>query len=326
MTLVDLSRTLAQNSSVVGNHCENIGKYEGSGLFRKKILISYDRDKGWNCVKLNRFVLFFRDVFGFFPSTHLDHVARGFLRSKNHTVVINQKLDPTAENLVLDFDKRIHDLWNRSHASKTPFPENVFFNNNSSFSLFQEANLLQKHFKKQYQEIVKDLGEENNDSKTLELRVKEFVEDLPELSIFINPEIPQYVINISKKTILDNFDQLKKNEITSFFFRGIILGVIKKLQNPIVIKKLMIEKLIKEIVDLTNREMDKNYQPLEQKINELVAILPGRFKTEKGFSNLLLDNFKELKNNKITPEQFLKKFDAVCKLMLKIEAKEIWLS
>lgn len=229
-----LSNAIQKNSQIFGNNCENLGKYEGSGIYKKKLFITYDRDAGWNYVKLNLLELFLRKAFGFFQSTHLDTVARGVIRSRLHENISKIKIDKKGEDDVSKFDKRIHDLWTKTY--KSPFPENVVFDNtkHSFRKAMAEVKSIERHTKKQYEDISKLLpdNEKFNPKNEAELdqKVNEFIADLPEFFNFFNDKeyaTEEKIIKL-QKLIEEYYNKIKTNEKSAEEFKYLILSVLVK--------------------------------------------------------------------------------------------------
>ena len=235
--MVSLFSCLQGYSQAIGNECQKLGKTEGKGLFRKKILMSYDMDKGWKCVKLNLMQLFFRRAFGSYQSTHLDTIVRGWNRSIKKECIFDNTKDESSQNLVSKFDCKIHDIWSKTYQK--PFPTEIFFNakNHSFVETVTEGKNLSRHVMNQYANIELIAEDKNfniKNTSSLEREVKELVEDLPELITFFvsNPTLREKRINFSKKIILDNLEKLKNKEIELPELEYLILAVIQKSTEP----------------------------------------------------------------------------------------------
>lgn len=104
-----LENTLQKHAHILGENYQYLGKTRASGFWgHKKILLSFDKKKGWNVVQLGSISLFFRKL-GFFKSTHLNNVAREWSALKSSTDYSNKTLN-----------KIIKDLW------KKTYPQQVF--------------------------------------------------------------------------------------------------------------------------------------------------------------------------------------------------------
>src|SRR5262249_31185114 len=104
---MELTNILNKYSNILGNDYQNLGKTVGSGLRRRKILLSYNYKKGFDVIKLNILQLFLRKIFGFYSNTHLENVI-------NKWVCIRRK-DQWNNPL---FDHRIQDIWKKTYTHK----------------------------------------------------------------------------------------------------------------------------------------------------------------------------------------------------------------
>jgi len=115
----NLITCLKEQSPMIGNDCQNLGKKENGSFFGKKVLMSYDTKEGWSSIELNCAELFLRKVFGFYRSTHLDTVIKNY---NDNTEFKNVKFKPTI-SLFRSFDSKIREIWSKSHS--TPLPDKV---------------------------------------------------------------------------------------------------------------------------------------------------------------------------------------------------------
>jgi hypothetical protein len=221
--MIHLSNRLSMHESLIADEYKQLGKIEGSGLFRKKIFISYDRDEGFNCVKLNLIQLFLRNAFGLYYSTHVDTIVRGWNRS-------TKGLDKPQNSLISKFDEKIRTIWEKTYHKD--FPSTIFFNSTSLVKTYAEGRSLGNHVMKQYEDIKKLLLDEkfNADDKNLEQKISEFIEDSEELVAFFDSDQKrrEHTVNKIKKFVLENFDKLKKGEIDSPVFKYLILFILQK--------------------------------------------------------------------------------------------------
>jgi hypothetical protein len=236
-----LSSCLSSHAACVGNECENLGKAKRKGLFKTKVLLSYDLDNGWTCKKLNFFKLFVRKAFGYYQSTHLERVIRGFNRSAAKNCIYDSALDQDSQVLIPKFDHRIHAIWSKKRQK--PFPKEVFFTKNGSvIQTYFEARNLSKHAMHQYNNMSRLIAEKKELSTeevaNLEREVKAFTEDLSEfLTFFISDvETRKKTIQSHTELISENFAKLKEKEIEPPVFQYLILRIIQtsmeKKKNP----------------------------------------------------------------------------------------------
>lgn len=97
-----LSDCLSTNKKLLGDHYSKLGVAEGKGLFKHKVLLSYDKKTGWDVLRLNFIQLLFRKL-GFYRSTRLENI---------HQAWVGLKLmdRPFVDS---DLDKKIVDLCKR---------------------------------------------------------------------------------------------------------------------------------------------------------------------------------------------------------------------
>ena len=95
---------------ICGNNYENLGKTVGSYFWKKKILLSYDANTGWNVIQLNYISILLRKL-GFFKSTHLK------------TIVEEIKVTADCYNPILN--KKIKALWKKIHPEEA-FPRSYY--------------------------------------------------------------------------------------------------------------------------------------------------------------------------------------------------------
>lgn len=111
--MVTLRQVLNQNSNTLGTQYENLGTSRGRFLNKNKLLLSYNKDTGWNLVQLNIFQLFLRKVFGFYKETHLKRIC--------------EEWTFTSEEMAeTPFEEKIKAIWNRAYPNK-PMPNPVYF-------------------------------------------------------------------------------------------------------------------------------------------------------------------------------------------------------
>lgn len=70
-----LSSCLKVNNQILGPDCANLGKSTGSFLCRRKIMLSYTNERGWEVLRLNIVQLFLRFL-GFYKHTQLNFIAQ----------------------------------------------------------------------------------------------------------------------------------------------------------------------------------------------------------------------------------------------------------
>lgn len=225
--MINLSTCLQSQIGTIGNDCENIGKTEGRGLFSKKVMLAYERDKGWQCVKLNLPQLFLRKAFGLYHSTHLDTVARA----------TNRTLDKSSEPLVSKFDSKIHDIWSKSY--KKPFPKEIYFDpdNHSLIQSVYEEKRSVNHINIKLNDIC-NLVEEDKEISIENIaffdeKVQELLQDLPSCFMFLpkNQRPNEDRVTRVKDFIFDYSVKLKNKEITRAEFKYVVYAIILKALN-----------------------------------------------------------------------------------------------
>lgn len=100
--MASISSALIKNKTLLGKHYSKLGVVEGKWCFKHKVLLSYDKKKGWDVLKLNVFQLFFRNL-GFYKSTHLKNVYTAWIEAK----IADRSF------LNLDLDKKILNVCKR---------------------------------------------------------------------------------------------------------------------------------------------------------------------------------------------------------------------
>jgi hypothetical protein len=192
--MINLATCLQNNIHIIGNNCQNIGKIEGSGIFAKKVIMSYETDKGWQCVKINRIVLFFRKIFGWENPMHLSTIARGLNLALDKNRIAQVKANENCKELISKFDSRIHDIWSKSY--KVPFLKESFFDpeKHSFLETLKEAERSKNLFKNQLNDI-RDLiiKVKENSASDWTTRVKSWVGIFSEAEVKFNNNFNQKI-------------------------------------------------------------------------------------------------------------------------------------
>ena len=104
---------LFSDKKLLGQNYEMLGKNVGKDLRKQKVFISYEGKK-WNVVKLNLIQQLLRKVFGFYKSTHLEHVIKHWAKYKVEKT--EYKVEKTDYDQVLD--QKLRTLWKKTYPKK----------------------------------------------------------------------------------------------------------------------------------------------------------------------------------------------------------------
>ena len=118
--MTKLSKIIFNPNTILGDSYTNLGRTTGSSWNQKKILLSYDKKRGFELATLNLFQLFLRKVFGCYASTRLSTVCLALDSHKLRKFTLNPEKLKKYES----FEKRVHELWKKTYPHH-PMPSLV---------------------------------------------------------------------------------------------------------------------------------------------------------------------------------------------------------
>lgn len=142
---LNINEFVLQNKNILGENCENLGKYIPTGIFWNKFYLSYDKQNRWNVKSLNLVQIVLRKYFNCYKDTHLEPI----IRKLTHQQIKYDIFCPS-------INERFRAIWACAHPQKN-YPPIAYFFGNSSIAEAQVICLCDYHQDPAHQRIMGSL-------------------------------------------------------------------------------------------------------------------------------------------------------------------------